>query len=78
MPNDFVDIEEPEYDDEDEDIDACGYSIGYNIEENEMRIRFHSHLHGVLSSLTVKADEAYDFAQRILSAYDKLEGLDSK
>jgi hypothetical protein len=72
MPNQEKDDEETiEFQDE---IDATEYSIGYSIPDNEMRIRFHNEF-GVLSSFVVDAPGAYEFAQRVLRAYDKLEGL---
>lgn len=57
-----------------EDLDATEYSIGYSIPDNSLRIQFHNDF-GVLSSFTTDAAGAYELANRILRAYDKLEGL---
>jgi hypothetical protein len=57
-----------------DDIAATEYSIGYSIPDNEMRIQFHNEF-GVLSSFVTDAPGAYEFAQRVLRAYDKLEGI---
>jgi len=54
--------------------DATEYSIGYNIPDGEMSIRFYNEF-GVLSSYVTDAAGAYELANRILRAYDKLEGL---
>lgn len=54
--------------------EATEYTIGYNIADNEMRLRFYNEA-GVLSSFVTDAPGAYEMAQRILRAYDKLEGL---
>jgi hypothetical protein len=64
--------DEDEY--EDDEIEAHTYSIGYSIPDNEMRIQFHNEF-GTLSSFVMSAADGYDFAQRVLKAYDKLEGL---
>lgn len=63
-------------DDEEEEelVDATEYSIGFSIPDNAVRIRFHNEF-GVLSSFETDAAGAYEFAHRILRAYDKLEGL---
>lgn len=55
-------------------IQATAYTIGYSIPDNEARIQFHNEF-GVLSSFVGDAEAIYDFAQRLLRAYDKLEGL---
>jgi hypothetical protein len=57
-----------------DEIEATEYSIGFSIPDNEVRIQFHNEF-GVLSSLVVDAAGAYEFAQRLLRAYDKVEGL---
>jgi hypothetical protein len=57
-----------------DEIDATEYSIGYNIADNEMVLNFHNE-RGVLSRFVTDAPGAYEMAQRILRAYDKLEGL---
>jgi hypothetical protein len=57
-----------------DNIEATEYTIGYSIEDNEMRIQFHNEF-GVLSSMVTDAAGAYELANRILRAYDKLEGL---
>ncbi len=57
-----------------DDIDATEYSIGYSIPDNQMMLKFHNEF-GVLSSFITDAPGAYELAQRILRAYDKLEGL---
>jgi hypothetical protein len=57
-----------------DDIAATEYTIGYSIDDNEMRIQHHNEF-GVLSSLILDATGAYEYANRILRAYDKLEGL---
>jgi hypothetical protein len=70
-------IEAPEDDEDDEieaEIEALEYSIGYSIPDNEMRIRFYNE-DGPLSSFITDAAGAYEFAHRVLRAYDKLEGL---
>lgn len=54
--------------------DATEYSIGYSIPDNQVKIQFHNEF-GVLSSFITDAAGAYEFANRILRAYDKLEGL---
>ncbi len=57
-----------------DDVDATEYSIGYNIDDNSLRLKFHNEF-GTLSSFVTDAAGAYELAQRILRAYDKLEGL---
>lgn len=59
---------------DDDEIEASEYSIGYSIPDNEMRLKFHNEF-GVLSSFVTDATGAYELAQRILRAYDQLEGL---
>lgn len=56
------------------ETDATAYSIGYNIKEGEARIKFHNDL-GTLSCFVTDAPGIYELAQRLLRAYDKLEGL---
>lgn len=65
---------EPDIELDDDLVDATEYSIGYSIPDNEMRLRFHNEF-GVLSSFVTDAAGAYELANRILRAYDKLEGL---
>lgn len=50
------------------------YSIDISIPDNEMRIQFHTEF-GPVSSFVIDAPGGYEFAQRILRAYDKLEGI---
>lgn len=57
-----------------DEIEASEYSIGYSIPDNEARVQFHNEL-GVLSSFITDSAGLYEFAQRCLRAYDKLEGL---
>jgi len=57
-----------------EEIEATEYSIGYSIDDNEIRIQMHNDF-GTISSFVTDAVGAYEFAQRVLRAYDKLEGL---
>jgi len=57
-----------------EDIDATAYSIGYSIDDGEARILFHNGT-GTISSFITDAPGLYEFAQRCLRAYDKLEGI---
>ena len=66
-------VHEPELEEE-ELVDATEYSIGYSIPDNALRLRFHNEF-GVLSSFETDAAGAYELAQRILRAYDKLEGI---
>lgn len=54
--------------------DATEYSIGYSIPDNQVKIQFLNEF-GVLSNFITDAAGAYEFANRILRAYDKLEGL---
>jgi hypothetical protein len=58
----------------DDDMDATEYSININIDEGRMRIQFHNE-DGLLSTLTTDSYGGYEFAQRLLRAYDRLEGL---
>jgi hypothetical protein len=57
-----------------DDIEAATYTIGTDIDGNEARVAFHNHF-GILSTFTTDAAGLYEFAQRLLRAYDKLEGL---
>jgi hypothetical protein len=57
-----------------EDSEATEYTIETNIDDNAFRLQFHNE-DGVLSSFTTDSGGAYDLAQRIMRAYDKLEGL---
>jgi hypothetical protein len=57
-----------------DDIDATEYSIGYSISDNEVRVQFHNEF-GVLSSFVTDSQGTYELAQRLLRAYDKLEGI---
>lgn len=57
-----------------DDTDATEYSIGFSIPDNQMRVRFHNEK-GMLSNFITDAPGGYELAQRILRAYDKLEGL---
>jgi hypothetical protein len=57
-----------------DDIDATEYSIGISIPDNEVHLQFHNEF-GVLSSFITDAPGTYELAQRLLRAYDKLEGL---
>ena len=57
-----------------DEIDATEYSIGLSRTDNEMILKFHNEA-GVLSVFITDSQGAYDLAQRLLSAYDKLEGL---
>lgn len=54
--------------------DATEYSIGFSIPDGQVNIQFHNEF-GVLSSFVTDASGAYELANRILRAYDKLEGL---
>lgn len=54
--------------------DATEYSIGFSIPDGQVNIQFHNEF-GVLSSFVTDAAGAYEFANRVLRAYDKLEGL---
>jgi hypothetical protein len=58
----------------DDEVEATEYSLGVNIDDGEMRLRFHNEF-GMLSSFVTDAPGAYELAQRILRCYDKLEGL---
>lgn len=58
----------------DEEIDATEYSIGLSRTDNEMVLKFHNEA-GVLSVFITDSQGAYDLAQRLLRAYDTLEGL---
>ena len=57
-----------------DNAEATEYSININIDEGSMRIQFHDE-DGLLSTLTTDSYGGYEFAQRLLRAYDKLEGL---
>jgi hypothetical protein len=57
-----------------DEIDATTYSIGFSIPDNEVILKFHNE-RGVLSSFVADSQSIYDLAQRLLRAYDKLEGL---
>ena len=57
-----------------EDIDATEYSIGFSIPDNEGCLKFHNEF-GELSRFVTDAAGIYELAQRLLRAYDKLEGL---
>jgi hypothetical protein len=57
-----------------DEIDATEYSIGLSRTDNEMILKFHNKI-GVLSVFVTDSQGAYDLAQRLLGAYDKLEGL---
>lgn len=65
---DIIQIEDEEL------IGATEYSIGYDIDSNEGRILFHNAF-GTISSYVTDAPGLYEFAQRVLRVYDKLEGL---
>ena len=68
-------VQEPEIELDDDDlVDATEYSIGFSIPDNAVRIMFHNEF-GVLSVFETDAAGAYEFANRILRAYDKVEGL---
>lgn len=56
------------------DIDATEYSIGYSIQDSEVCLKFHNEL-GELSRFTADAAGCYELAQRLLRAYDRIEGL---
>lgn len=56
------------------DTNATEYSIGYSIPDNEAIIKFHN-ADGVISNFVTDSPGLYEFAQRLLRAYDKLEGL---
>lgn len=55
-------------------IDATEYSIGFSIPNNQGYLEFHNEF-GVLSRFVTDAAGVYELAQRLLKAYDKLEGL---
>lgn len=57
-----------------DEVDATEYSIGYSIPDNEAILRFHNEK-GVLSNFVTNAAGVYELAQRLLRAYDKLEGI---
>jgi hypothetical protein len=71
--NIIEDGNEPIIEIEDE-IDATEYSIAFSIPDNEVRLQFQNEF-GVLSSFVTDASGTYELAQRLLRAYDKLEGL---
>jgi hypothetical protein len=56
------------------EIDATEYSIAFSIPDNEMVLKFHNEV-GVLSNFVTDSQGTYDLAQRLLRAYDMLEGL---
>jgi hypothetical protein len=57
------------------DSDADAYSIGVSIPDGEARVRFYNEF-GLLSSFVTDSTGLYDLAQRLLRAYDQLEGID--
>jgi len=57
------------------DADATEYSIGLDTASGEARLRFYNEF-GMLSSFVSDSTGIYDLAQRLLRAYDKLEGID--
>lgn len=59
-----------------ENVDADEYGIGFDIDNNSGRIQFYDENGVVLSRFITDAAGIYDFAQRLLRAYDKLEGID--
>lgn len=59
-----------------ENVDADEYGIGIDIDNNSGRIQFYDENGVVLSRFVTDAPGLYDFAQRLLRAYDKLEGID--
>ena len=58
----------------DDESEATEYTIQTNIDDGAFRLQLHNE-DGVLSSFTTDSTGAFDLAQRILRAYDKLEGL---
>ena len=57
-----------------DEIDATEYSISFSIPDNELVLKFHNEA-GVLSNFVTDSQGTYDLAQRLLRAYDMLEGL---
>jgi hypothetical protein len=58
-----------------EDDTASAYSVGTNIDNNEARVRFYAPDGTPLSSMVFEGPDLYEFASRLLRAYDDLEGL---
>lgn len=58
-----------------DEIDATEYSIGTDIDSNQGCLKFHNEF-GELSRFITDAAGIYELAQRLLRAYDKLEGID--
>lgn len=55
-------------------IEATGYTIGTNIDNNEARLMLHDH-GKIIGSMILEGAELYELAHRLLRAYDELEGL---
>ncbi len=56
-------------------LTAEDYEIGISIPDNEMRITMIDDCGDPISFFICDAPEAYAFAQKILKAYDELEGI---
>jgi hypothetical protein len=60
---------------EEEAFEAHEYGISTNVDDNTFRLQFYDEDRNVLSSFVSDAADAYTLAQRILRAYDILEGI---
>lgn len=58
-----------------EDPEVSDYTIQTNINDGAFRLTFKNEGGELLGCFTTDSAGAYDLAQRILKAYDKLEGL---
>lgn len=59
-----------------ENVDADEYGIGIDTDNMSGRIQFYDANGVVLSRFITDSAGLYEFAQRVLRAYDKLEGID--
>jgi hypothetical protein len=60
---------------EEEAFEVHDYGITTSVDDNAFRLQFYDEDGNVLSSFVSDAADAYTLAQRILRAYDILEGI---
>jgi hypothetical protein len=58
-----------------EPLQLLGYRVETNDDKPLMRIVFHSATNKDVAYMVLKATDGYDFANKILRGYDKLEGI---
>lgn len=56
------------------DLEATEYAVGVDVKKGEGRLEFRND-GGVLCTFTGDPTQIYELAQRLMRAYDKLEGL---